>query len=59
MAGALFMLEGRTDLPPPMRLAWASEGRVKEAMLSAMMEAVAENEVFKRKFLTIGKCSVS
>jgi hypothetical protein len=45
-AGALPIDAGRTDLLLPMRLAWASEGTVSDAMARAITEAVARNEVF-------------
>ena len=46
-AGALEpMLAGRTDLVLPMRLAWASEGKVSDAIAMAITEAVARYEVF-------------
>ena len=50
-AGALApMLAGRTDLLLPMRLAWASEGKVSEAIAMAITEAVARYEVFTEYF---------
>lgn len=44
------MEAGRTDLPPPRRLAWASEGTVSEAIARAITEAVARYEVFTQCF---------
>ncbi len=46
LAGAEPMEAGRTVLPPPMRLAWASEGTVSDAIARAITEAVARYEVF-------------
>ncbi len=48
LAGALLMAAGRTDLPPPMRLAWASEGAAKAAIVTAITEAVVRKDVFTR-----------
>lgn len=50
MAGALLTEAGRTVLPPLMRLAWASEGTVSDAIAKAITEAVARYEVFTEKF---------
>ena len=50
LAGAEPMDAGRTVLPPPMRLAWASEGTVSDAIARAITEAVARYEVFTESF---------
>ena len=61
LAGAWPIAAGRTDLPPPMRLACARVGAANAAMVTAITEAVVRKEVFtkspgKRRSTKRGPC---
>jgi len=44
LAGAGADVRGAAFMPPPMRLAWASEGSVKEATAKATMERLVRKD---------------
>ena len=46
LAGAGADVRGAAFMPPPMRLAWASEGSAKEATARATMERLVRKEAF-------------
>ena len=48
MAGAGADVRGADFMPPPMRLAWASEGSVREATARATMERLVRKETFMK-----------
>ena len=57
LAGAGADMRGAAFMPPPMRLAWASEGSVREASARATMERPVRKEAFMKSVIQIkAKC---